>query len=266
MNNLVIFIHINKSAGTFVKSYVNCCVGQEQWKVVQTESENEEFNNMPNKNNLNGIGGHIYPYRVKGTLQIEKPYTYITSLREPVDRALSVYYFSQSAYLYKKDKKAISSEEMKDEMFYSDILKATEAMSTPQGFREYNIIAKSFVNGQTRWLGGNWNTDEPNLEQAIDFIETSVSYICLDTEMKNMENGLSNRFKWEEPPLGLRIHRPNANAVRKTKPAPTAELKEKIEKLNELDIQLYKYVSENIERLNSRPIIWIDPNNKDRKW
>jgi len=142
--------------------------------------------------------------------------------------------------------------------------KCIDILLTPEGWLEWNDPGITHANRQCQWLDpqpGSIPT-QGTLERVIHFIETSVSYICLDTEMRDMGHTMSDRFGWTRCPECLRIHRPNQNDLRNNLPPISQELKLKIEQLNYLDMKLYSYAIKNAARINSRPITWITPTNK----
>ncbi len=99
-NHTLIFIHVQKTAGTTLKHILN---ERYRGKTVATITRNlnhpdlndillDDFKSMPDykKRKLKFVRGHIH-FGIHE--YVANPYNYITILRDPVDRVISLYYF-----------------------------------------------------------------------------------------------------------------------------------------------------------------------------
>lgn len=233
----IIFLHIPKAAGTTLYRIID---KQYEPKSIFTldgfhpQESIAEFKTLPeaSKREIKLIQGHmrfgIHEY-------LPQPFTYMTVLREPVERIISHYYFVRRTprhYLY------------------------NEVTSKDMSLKDYvgSGISTELNNAQTRVLAG---------VESISFGQCSPE--ILETAKKNIQQhfavvGLADKF--EETLLLLKrvlgwktpfYIRQNVTKDRPPKENISEDTLKIIEKYNELDIELYKYVQEMFEQtINQR--------------
>ncbi|MFJ5760221.1 sulfotransferase family 2 domain-containing protein [Neobacillus sp. NPDC093182] len=103
-DNLTVFMHIPKTGGTtlndiFRKQYLfGEIFDHDSLKGIKKTIDKVT---MEEKKNIKAIAGHYF-YGIHQHFQ--KPYTYFTMMREPIDRVLSAYYFLQNYPGYERVK------------------------------------------------------------------------------------------------------------------------------------------------------------------
>jgi hypothetical protein len=156
------------------------------------------------------------------------PAEYITFLREPVSRILSLYTYSKTnptAY-YHQHAKDKTLEEF--------------ALHTP---------LMELDNGQTRFVAGDEHdtfinrtpigqADQRLYDQAIRNIETSFSFIGLTERFEESVLMMARLYHWQNP-YHLKL---NESKEGKRTEGIALELKERIKARNHLDVQLYEHV------------------------
>ncbi|MEH7237273.1 sulfotransferase family 2 domain-containing protein [Bacillus sp. JJ1562] len=209
---LLIFMHIQKTAGSTLRSILNKEFGKENTWFGRTLDE------LPKDriDELKCVGGH-FEYGIHENFT--RPYTYLTMLREPVDRVLSYYYFLKNNPARSKYDEVIN---MDLDMFLQNYKKQTS-------------------NYQTKRIAGG----EINLEKAKQNLISDFSFIGLterfDESLELMKKvyGLPN-FKYKKS-RNITQNRPSKQET------PKSVIK-MIEEHNELDIKLYQFVSKLFEQ------------------
>lgn len=162
---------------------------------------------------------------------LPQPFTYMTMLREPVSRVISLYYYSRSnptAY-YHYHAANCSLEEF--------------ALKTP---------LMELDNGQVRFLAGDHQDifinrtpigqcDIPLLELAQQNIEQHFSWVGLTEYFDQSLLLLAKQMNWKNC---LYLYRNVSQMQRKQE--VTAELKQQIADRNWLDVQLYQYAKQRL--------------------
>lgn len=238
----VIFLHIPKAAGSTLSSVV-----QRQYEPNATfkidglhiRESIDEFKKIPEakKEKIRLLSGHMF-FGLHEFLP--QPSTYITMLRNPVDRVISHYYHvirHPNHYLYQ------------------------EVTSRNMNLRDYvsSGISMELDNGQTRDISGEGIVQKPFPDKGIGFGQCPAE--MLQRAKRNLREhfavvGLSERFDeslillkrtfgWATPcyvKSNVGENRPHKRDI------SIDELKV-IEKYNELDVQLHKYAGEMFEEL-----------------
>lgn len=227
----LIFVHIPKTAGTTLSTIIARQYRPNDIFVFKSSvplpQAIDEFWKMPEsqKTKFKVIKGHFY-YGLHDLLP--QKCSYITMLREPVDRLISYYYFIRNWRDHHLHQKAMS-------------------MSLVD-FTCYSNISKWFDNGQTRFISGQ----NPDYRQ--------VSSEILKQANKNIENyflvGIQeyfdeslllfqNKLQWKKP---CYYKQKNVNRLRINKKYISDKELKIIEGFKELDIDLYRYAKNMFEQ------------------
>lgn len=210
-DKLTVFLHIPKTGGTTLGNIIKNRVALEPNQLVHLSHEDiyakYEHAAEAEKAEVKVVIGHL----LFGVHELfPKPPVYFTMLREPVDRVISLYYFLKDYPGY-----------------YQDHMKN-------MSFEEYLDWDPQAKNGQATLISGQF---PPTLETTLENLET-FAFIGL-TEMFNESLYLLNKkFDWS-------VYNYKKANITKSRPAvhqvPDHILK-KIERYNEMDIQIYNKV------------------------
>lgn len=143
---------------------------------------------------------------------LSKPYTYMTMLREPIDRVISHYYY----FLGKNHFKSETS------------------------FEEF-ITKPKFINFQTRYISGG---SIPNLQLAKENIQNYFSIVGITEMFDESLFLMKQQFSWEN----IYYAKKNVTGSRPTKEQLSKDTIDLIVKHNELDIELYQYAKNLMEQ------------------
>ena len=250
----VIFLHIPKAAGSTLHRII-----ERQYKLSaiftidgsRAQKSIDEFKSLPEaqRKKIKVLKGHM----MFGLHEfLPQPSTYITILRDPVDRIISHYYYALQCgpkhYLYN----AITSQHMSLKDFIC------------------SGISSELNNGQTRLLSG-----VEGVGTITGFGQRSTE--ILERAKKNLREhfvvvGLSNKFDETLILLKRAFGWKNLCYIKKnvTRNRPRREDISKdtlnlIEKYNELDIELFKYTKERFEELISQQGFSFDKELKEFK-
>lgn len=238
--NVLIFLHIPKTGGITLGSIIRRQYGRDAvYRIARKRHDLrpiEEFKKLPDiqKEKIRVVEGHI-PFGLHRYLS--GPATYITMLRNPVDRMISVYYFILSRPTH---------------YLHSSIL------SQNLGLRDFicSDMAADVHNGQVRFL--SWT------EEAGTFLPSGhLTTEHLEVAKRNMERfllvGLLERF--DETLIMLRrfmdwrnvcYSRRNVTPSRPHLEEIPGDVLRLIEKYNELDMELYRIAAERFDELASQ--------------
>ncbi|MGM0887582.1 MAG: sulfotransferase family 2 domain-containing protein [Bacillota bacterium] len=217
VDKLFIFVHIPKTAGTTLSRII-----EDQYKGNEFWKYSYDYQVLIEKaNKMKCVIGH-FPFGVHQ--HIKRPYTYLTMLRDPVERLISLYYFwSEQAF---GNVQNVSFEEFIDSPIY-----------------DANVS-----NGQTLYLAGGLT---PDLEKAK---ENLINHFAVPGIMEMFNESLffiKNECGWNVNHYQL------ANKG-KTRPAEIPFSKgvlELVKSKNELDLELYQFAKNlletKIKQLNS---------------
>ncbi|MBB4003061.1 sulfotransferase family 2 domain-containing protein [Aurantimonas endophytica] len=84
----VVYLHIPKTAGTSINFYLRSIVGSDKVGWLGKEISLEDLSNQEKIEPFKVIGGH---FNIEQAREIQFPVVYVSTLREPISRALSYY-------------------------------------------------------------------------------------------------------------------------------------------------------------------------------
>jgi hypothetical protein len=227
----IIFLHIHKAAGTTLTRIINrrfdstaiYSVDPNHWR--QWDQALSEFKNLSKaqRKKFRVIEGHMY----FGLHQfLSQPSTYITLVRDPVDRIVSMYYY------IRRNPKVIPyhAEINRLNMSLKDFVRSGMALVTD--------------NGQTRFLSGVYDVgygqcDRSMLERAKRNMQKYFSVVGVKERFDETVLLLRRIFDFPFPfyqKQNVTRNRPYRNL--KDMPKDTLDC---IRQYNELDIELYEY-------------------------
>jgi hypothetical protein len=223
-NNFLIFIHIPKSGGTTLRSIVDRQFSQGEVVLCYAEGEQYEqfLKQLPSMTSRNPkikcIYGHLY-FGMHN--YVEKPSTYITMLRNPIEQVISNYYHIK--------------------MWSHPLHHEANQMSLDEFCEKYKKY-----NFQTRLLSGindfpNLNIAKQNLKKYFSIVGVTEMF-CESAFLMKKELNWSN-ISYQK--LNINRHRP----IKENLPQNVVNL---IEMKSQLDIELYAYAKQLLEeRINS---------------
>jgi len=244
----VIFLHIPKAAGSTLNSVI-----ERQFEAAATfkidgfriRESIDEFKKMPGakRETIKLLHGHMF----FGLHQfLPRPSTYITMLRDPVDRVISHYYHvlrHSNHYLHE------------------------EVKSRDMSLKDYvsSGISVELDNGQTRDISGEgiYQIPFPNigigygqcstemLERAKKHLREHFAVVGFLERFDETLILLKRTFGWGNPCYV----KSNVGENRPYKRDISKDTLKVIEKYNELDIELYKYAGEVFEGLINKQLL-----------
>ncbi|MCT4595272.1 MAG: sulfotransferase family 2 domain-containing protein [Anaeromicrobium sp.] len=238
MQKTLLFLHIPKTAGGTLHGILKKRFKEDERMAIASYPNISKCKGIlkleklsyDERKKLNYIFGH-YAFGIHELLP--KEFTYITFLRNPVERIISLYYYLKNPARLKKKKYTIK-----------EIENIMERMKTLEKFIEEGPKNK-LSNGMTRLLCGNEkiqrdsSVNKQDLEKAKKHL---MEYFCFFGITEEFDKGLSileNIFGWEP------IEYKNKHVVKHPSVAEIPEeIIRKIEEMNELDIELYQFAKE----------------------
>ena len=229
---IIIFLHIPKAAGTTLKDIL--CRQYERECIYELNSQSflqsqEQFKQLPTKEkeNIQLLMGHMY-FGLHEFLP--SPSTYITMLRNPVEKVISYYYFVSKLTTH-PDYELIKSQNIS--------LKSYCAMGRV-----------NMSNTQTRFLAGEnfsgVNDESEMLEQAKKNLDEHFSLVGITEKFDETLILMKQKLGWKSNPY---YYRRNTNRGSAYKQAEVSEdTLATIRQYNQLDLELYDYANELFER------------------
>lgn len=228
MSNKLIFLHLPKCGGTTFHSILERMYRKEEIfdiKVINDLRLNiEDFISLPpnEKARLKLLKGHMEFGLHK---HFSEESTYITFLRDPIERIISYYYFVKRHPNHRLYKLNLLNDEMS---FYDFVTTIKEG---------------DVHNGQIRLISGINDEKEFMLERALENIEKHFSFVGTLEKFDESLILLQRLFDWSTPYYEI---------ANKTKERPKIsdfdqETIEAIKALNAEDIFLHKKISEELD-------------------
>jgi Sulfotransferase family len=215
---LIIFLHLPKTAGSTLRGIIGRQYGSRSILPLYESSFGEELAAIaPNQmDRLRVVMGHFY---FGAHISLSKPSTYITVLRDPIDRVISRYYFARRS--------------PKDELYA-----AVREMSLKE-------FAETCVdNDQTRLLAGKYDgssfgtsSDDEMLNIAKRNLAKYFAVVGITEEFDRSLILMKRILGWRNP---FYIRR-NVTRGRPRKDEFPQETLHVIQANNELDLELYRY-------------------------
>jgi hypothetical protein len=235
-----IFLHIPKSAGQTLfqilnREYKHANIYTFQGGRQRLANSIKEFENLPiaERNKYRLLRGHV---KFGIHRLIERPFTYITILRDPVSRILSHYH-----YVLRTPAHALH------ELVTSTGMDIVRYVSSG--------LSTELNNGQVRLIAGTGSDlpfgqcSEALLQEAIKNLETSFSVVGLTERFDDTILLMNQTLGWHKFPYYTKR---NVTKGRGYGMELSAEAIEAIRKYNALDLRLYEYAARQFEQAAKR--------------
>lgn len=226
-NEVIIFLHIPKAAGSSLRKVIEKEIKANQISTLDLQV-GEEFKlagrfNAEELDKIRVFQGHM-PFGLHR--EIYKPFTYITILRDPVERIISHYYFvlrNENHYLYR------------------------EVTSKKMSLADYvmNKTTNELDNGQLRLISGDNMVDfghctEEMLDKAKYNLRHFFSIVGVSNRFDDVISLLRRHFGWKIK----NYKKENVNERKAKSTIIPQEVLDLIMENNQLDYALYKYALE----------------------
>lgn len=227
-DNMLIFMHILKTGGSTLqailqKQYSEWILTNENEKVLNNETI-KELMLEKNIENVKCVFGH-FPFGVHN--HFSTPYQYITFIRDPVERVISLYYYIKNT---------------KGHSMYNDLQEVSLEEFVSR--KEYKHLVR---NHQTGYLSGECSLitgyeNVPNLSLAIQNIRKDFAVVGIMEMYEESLYLMKQKLKWSEQIFNYSIQ--NVNKNKPLREQIPLEIIGQIEELNILDRELYNFAKE----------------------
>lgn len=214
-DRIVIFLHIPKAAGSTLNRVIAQNYPPAAILKAGGKSDAALLDEVTGEVRL--IAGHR-PFGMHA--QLTRPFTYITVLRDPVERVLSQYHFVKRLAEHPLHR-AVASGEL--------------------SLRDY---ARQLPDVQTRYLAGSSTDDAALLEQAKTNLATHFAVAGLTERFDETLVLLQRALGWKVRPFA----NSNVSAGRPKSDGNSREDLDAIRECNQLDLALYDFAREHFER------------------
>ncbi|WP_404324288.1 sulfotransferase family protein [Cytobacillus firmus] len=217
---LLIFMHIPKTAGMTLKRIIKRQYPDDRILKDITDGKIQEFKEKMEEQDFSFVFGHL---SFGLHLHTTKPCTYITMLREPIDRVISMYYYvlGKENHPLHNIVKELSFEEFLD---HPDLKNHTNNMQTKRVLGKNTLITS-------------------DLEQAKLNLLNHFSVIGITEMFDDSIKLMKKKLNWND----ISYVRKNQTKKRLSRDQIDQRLIEKITEYNKLDIQLYNWAKIKLE-------------------
>lgn len=226
----LIFVHIPKAAGSTLKRILRYRHARAEAVFLDVDREEEQLQALRDmapaaRSRVRILGGH-HPYGLHE--YFSEPSAYITAVRDPVQRVVSLYRYGLS----------------RPGHYLHDAL--TEGMSLEELVR--SGVTTETDNGQVRFIAGH-NKDIPYgacgeamLQKAKDHIERHFAGVAVAGDFDRSLVLASHRLGWARPPVYNDVNVNSRTAAR-----VSASALQVIAEHNALDIELFAWVKARLQ-------------------
>lgn len=217
-NKTIIFMHIPKTGGSTLITILDQLYNNIDQRKYDTQ-EKQRLINIMESQKIDCVSAHV-PYGLHQHSSNEC--SYITMLRNPVDRILSYYYWIQKLPIpHQSISKGMTIEEFLNSSFYYD----------------------KVVNQQTRFASGASTPSEANIKNAKENLQKNFSVVGITEMFEQSILLMKTVLGWKNiPPYG------KTNVSQKSSmEGPSEHLIKKIKEENKLDIELYDWAKQRFE-------------------
>ena len=235
----LIFLHIPKTAGSTFHAILNKKFRDSQVHNVfgarYTAPAIAEFIEQPlsEKSHIKMLKGHM-PFGLHKYLPGSS--SYISFLRDPVDRVISLYY-----YIIKNQHNPLHEAVAVNKMPLEEFVSSGIAVGTNNGHCR-------FINGDIDDYEFN-QCDESLYENAVRHIDEHFLWLGITERFDESALVLTDLLGWKKPPY---YFRGNTSKVRKKTSQIDASTLQLIEQYNPLDRRLYDYANQRLDQQISR--------------
>lgn len=219
-DRLLIFMHIPKTGGMTLKRIIKRQYPDDTILKDITDGKIQEFQEKMEERDFKFVFGHL---SFGLHLHTSKPCTYITMLREPIDRVISMYYYVLN----------------KEDHPLHDIVKGLSFGE----FLDHPDLKNHTNNMQTKKALGTNSLITMDLEQAKLNLLNHFSVIGITEMFDDSIKLMKEKLNWND----ISYVRKNQTKSRLSKDQIDQSIINKIIENNELDIQLYKWAKTKLE-------------------
>lgn len=230
-SRLIIFMHIPKTAGTTFRQIIEREYSQIAYAYggYKKECKNLKEYTESKVKELQCIIGHI-PFGVHG--YYNRDFHYITLLRNPVERVISLYY-------YCLQHKNLPNRDIGLEKYLSNYYKQACNLQTKFLSRDVSTADKMSIEEFVKY-----KTDiKPDLSKAINNLERYFTVGVSDFFAESLSL-ISTELRW----YNTDYKNKNVNSQRPRQTEVSAKIIELVKEKNSLDMELYHYACERLNK------------------
>ncbi|MGA5688520.1 sulfotransferase family 2 domain-containing protein [Cytobacillus pseudoceanisediminis] len=213
-DRILIFMHIPKTGGMTLKRIIKRQYPENKILKDITDGRISEFKKTVSEKEIQFVFGHL---SFGLHMHTSQPCTYVTMIREPIDRVISMYYY----VLGKKDHPLHGI--VKDLLF--------------EEFIDHPDLKIHTSNMQTKRALGKNSLSPSDLEQAMQNLKEHFSVIGITEMFDESVELMKQKFNWND----ISYVKKNQTKKRLSKEEIEPNIINKVRANNELDIQLYNW-------------------------